>query len=350
MLELEESGDIPMLEVPAKSFNLTMVCYTKKRTLESAQKVQQIFDRMVELSKKDPIKKPIGGSYLSLMLNWLKFDPERAEKVFFDWNEAHQTDKCEMRLDSNLLKLPVSAWYFSRDPRRAEKCDTWIQDAIESDIPSWKPTTRIFNMGISAWCETKTLAGAERAEQLLQQMRTLYESNPTFENRPDADTYYPMIKFWSNIGRMEKAEGLLMEYITDIGDDSTVFDTGEGSNKLYSSDRNIHKLRSKQSKLYNLVLKGWASQAAAMPEAALRAEDLLLSMNQSGIKPNGASFQYVLEAWRKRNQHFQNDTTRQPKVDEIISFLDREKKNLGGSKKMHPTLRKNWKLLEVRHQ
>jgi hypothetical protein len=143
---------------------------------------------------------------------------------------------------------------------------------------------------------------------------------------------------------MERAEELLFEYIAEVVDNSNMFDANEdGGGTYFSSEKYGQKMR---LKLFNLVLKGWSK--APPPEAAIRAEGLLLSMKQAKVKPNGASFQYVLDAWRKTNKHKKIQDRSQPKVEEVIAFLDREKRHIGGSKKLYPTLRKNWKLLSIR--
>jgi hypothetical protein len=143
---------------------------------------------------------------------------------------------------------------------------------------------------------------------------------------------------------MERAEELLFEYIAEVVDNSNMFDANEdGGGTYFSSEKHGQKMR---LKLFNLVLKGWSK--APTSEAAIRAEGLLLSMNQAKVKPNGASFQYVLDAWRKTKKQKKSQDRSQPKVEEVIAFLDREKMHLGGSKKLYPTLRKNWKLLSIR--
>jgi hypothetical protein len=338
MLEMEATGDIiPGLQVNAACFNIVMVCWSRLRTKESADKVQSIFDRLVELSKTDTAKTPIGGSYMALIHTWSSIDPAKAEEAFRKWKEEHDNGTCEIRLDSKLFSTLVGGWYNSKVPDRAERCDALLQYALATDSDlKYEPTVVIFNMTINAWCRKATVEGVERGEALLRQM----SSNSSFSCRPTVGTYVPIILGWAVLGRVEQAEGLLRE----------CFETNE--------DRGRHKSKKHHyldTRTFNYVLKGWLSKATVLPEAAERAEELLLNMPRLGVKPNLASFQYVLDARRRSRSRYlgvNHDASTPPKVQEVLSLLDHEHRHggLGTSETgrvSYLTVRQGWSLLAV---
>ncbi|KAL3921933.1 MAG: hypothetical protein SGILL_002484 [Bacillariaceae sp.] len=355
MLDMEANEDIRDLEVNAKCFNIVMICWSKLRTIESARKVRDVFDRMVELSELDANKAPTGGTYMAMITTWSRFDPEKVEQVFDRWTEEHKNGNCEMRRDSKLLNTVVNAWYRSNHAEKAERGDKLLQDAIQSTLVSWKPTTDTFNMVINAYCQTKRAPGLERAEALLLQMEKLGGTTA-----PTIPTYFPIIQGWVDLGQIERAEELLIDCFLQISDDEVVSweESDEEDQDLDTDSTTLspwhHKKRNKRfrvskTRLLNIVLKeGWLSEASIHPDAASRAEELLLSTHNFKIKPNAASFQYVLDAWRKNHKHFKGRRhMAQPRIDEILSLMDRESTRLGGNDNLYLTLRRNWKLLSM---
>ncbi|KAL3916281.1 MAG: hypothetical protein SGILL_005245, partial [Bacillariaceae sp.] len=351
MLDLEANGDIRELEVPASCFNIVMVCWSKLRTVEAATKAQKIFDRMTELSKSDPKKTPSGGSYVALITTWSRFDPVKVQQTFDRWTEEHRKGNCEMRNDSQLLETLVSSWYHSVHSEKAERCDALLQDAVRSTSASWKPTTKVFNMVIGAFCRTKTAAGIQRAEALLLQMEKLGGGHPSAIAAPNIRTYLHMIEAWVGLGQIERAEDLLTDCFLQISSDGVEegwdADDENKASEYGKETRKLDRMKGKTT-LMNKVLKGWNAKAALHPEAASRAEDLVLSAQNFNVKPNAASFQHVLDAWRKNNKHFKTSHESQPKVEEMLALMGRESSRLGGDDNLYLTLRRNWKLLSVR--
>jgi len=350
MLEMEESGEIPNLKVQSNFFNIVMVCWSKQRTLESAAKVQAIFDRLVEYSHTDPSKKPIGASYMALITTHARFDPTKAEEVFWQWKKEHDNGTCEMRIDGDLIRTLVASWCKSKEKAAAERCDYLIQFAIESDDLSWDPSTTVFNMTINRFCQKKTIAGFERAEELLRQLQAYYNTNPSTSCKPDNLTYLPIISSWAKIGQMERAEKFFTDYFTFR---KVSISTQKDSNDDYTNsspvtESMIEKEQHLDTRIFNCILKGWLSKASTMSEAAVRAENCLLLTQTLGAKPNYASFQYVLDAWRKNKASFDSPwNPERPRVDEVLSLLDREYGHIDTNKELYLTLRQGWMLLSV---
>ena len=323
MLELEESGEIPTLKVQSNFFNIIMVCWSKQRTLESANKVQAIFDRLQ--SQTDSSKRPIGASYMALIKTWSRFDPSKAEEAFWQWKEQHHLGNCEMRIDSDLIRTLVNSWCKSKEMEAAERADKLVRFALEHS--QWEPTTAVFNLAIQKWCQEKTLRGLERAQDLLDEMIDYHEANPNSDTEPNNLTYLPMVRSWAEIGQLEKAEELLHDFF---------------SQKRFN-DNNTPKSNHLDARIFNCVLKGWLSKASNSAEAANRAQDLLLQTPTYGVKPNYASFQYVLDAWRKHK----GGSWERPRAEAVLALLDHEYAQVETKRELYLNLKRGWKLLSL---
>jgi len=341
MLEMERTNEIPNLVIESNFFNLAMVCWSKQRTMESATRAQAIFDRLVEYSKSDPTKVPVGATYLVLITTWSRFDPEKSEKLFLKWKEEHENGTCEMRIDSDLIRMLVSSWCRSEEPDATERSERLIQHSIRE--PGWKLSRGVFHIVINKLCHQKTLDGLERAEDLLRQMIAYHERNPGSDARPTHLSYLPIIRSWAEIGQIEKAEELLVEYFTQWR--GSINATGDSNNvSSLDSSRSIGSEMDQRydTQIFNCVLKGWRSKASTMPEAVVRAEDILLLTKSYGVKPNYASFRYVLDAWR-------NNSLKQgrPRADAVLALLDQEYNRRDTRNELYLKLRRKWKLLSV---
>ena len=331
MLELEESGDIPGLQVNAACFNIVMICWSKQRSDESAVRVQALFDRLVELSPTDPLKLPIGGSYAALISTWSRVDPQKAEKVMWEWKDQDNRGMCEMRVDERMFNTLIAGWYHSKIPQAADRCDRLLQHAIDGDLNTCEPTIVAFNMAINAWARKNTWNDMEKAEVLLRQVEA-YGKTINTGLKPSTLTYVPVIHGWASIGQVERADGLLREWFL----------------KYDANDNPSSKKEGLDTRTFNKVLKAWLAKAPIMPEAAERAEDLLLSMNAFGVRPTGSSFQIVLDC-RHRSSNTRAGFPKPPpsaRATELIDMLDELYRDgrWGNSisKESYWTLRNGW--------
>ncbi|KAG7357491.1 hypothetical protein IV203_002179 [Nitzschia inconspicua] len=356
MLELEAQEEIRNFTVETNSFNIVIICWSKLRTIQAAKKAQKVFDRLVALSLNDTNKKPTGGSYFALLTTWSRHDPFKTEAIYRTWTEEYEKGNTDMRQDSDLLKTIVGAWFNSNEPTKARRCDDLIQEAIQHTDPQFKPTTAIFNMAISAWCNTKTVDGLQRAEELLLQMEKCNTAS-----LPDVLTYLSITQAWVSLGRVERAEELLTDCFLQIEGqnnwqpekDTDAIDNSEEHNSDSSSamswkSRRFGRHRPSKTEVLNCVLKGWRSKADVTPEAASKAEQLLLSTHSFGVKPNAASFQYVLDAWRKHYKNFQGENKSLPKIEDVLAMMERLSHNLGGDYSLYLKLQRDWRLLSIR--
>jgi hypothetical protein len=341
MLEMEKNMVFPGLKVTPFCFNIVMVCWSKQRTKQSAQKAQNIFDRMTTLSETDKSKRPIPGSYAALIQTWSFFDPKKSEEAFWMWTREHNLGNCDMRMDNKLFSMIIAGWFHSKEPDAAIRCDKLLQYALEGKLgPAWEPQASIFNMTINAYCRRSKTQDIERVEELLAQMKELARTceKGNFPG-PSASSYVPVIHALTRLGRAEQAEALLRE----------CFD-GPGSETATSSHVMNQRLKKElNTKTINRVLKAWLSKAPVLPEAADRAEALLLKMPDWGVKPNIASFRYVLECRKKiQNEHQGlHDAASRISNDQILALLDKEYETgaLKGDKSSYLSTRRDLSML-----
>jgi len=350
MLELERNKELPGFKVTAFCFNIAMVCWSKQRTRKSAIKAQKLYDDMVAMSETDPSKKPIAGSYAAIVQTWSYVDPKRAEDILWTWKREHSLGNCDMRMDPKLFCSLIAGWCGSKYPDSAKRCDKLLQYAIDGNFGgTWEPNLTPFIKTINAYCRTKTAEDVARAEELLTQMKTLAKSGRKFP-KPTAASYSPVIKELTRRGQVEKAEMLLYECFDR--DDSDF--PGEEVDHYRNGDdaSNGHRGRHLRVGIINRVLKAWVSKATVLPEAADRAEDLLLKMKEWGVKPNLGSFQFVL-ACRKRANDEHRQLTQTPdfvsRANQILAFLDKEYEagDLNADKSSYLSTRRDWALATV---
>lgn len=333
MLEMESSGEIPGLAVTASCFNIVMICFSRQRTKEAAIEVQKLFDRLVELSQTDEKKNPIGGSYTALIGGWSHCDAAKAEETFWHWKDEHDKGNVEMRLDSRLLGTVVASCYKSKTiPDNAERCDRLLQYALNAGM--FEPSVVIFNMTINAFCRKKTMEGVERAEALLRQMEHIKD-----QLTPTVLSYVPIIHTWASLGRMERAEELLFEWY------------GSSNRNKKTNDAPSQKMKKRlDTQTFNHVLKAWLSNARTKPEAATRAEDLLLSMRHLGIRPNALSFQLTLQCRQRRIRRHKNSEVADPsRADDILQFLKAEYKS-NSMNEAYLKLHQEWSMISLKQR
>jgi len=151
-----------------------------------------------------------------------------------------------------------------------------------------KPNNIVFNSVIDAWARSGSPDAGNKAEALLHRMEVLSRMDE-YDVRADTISFNTCIKAWCNSGKPLKAEEVLAKLET---------------NPQYPK-RNGGVLVVRPNRLsYNSVINAWAK--SSMPEAAVRAEDLLLRMIKSfkseafsTITPDAVTFASVLNALAK---------------------------------------------------
>jgi hypothetical protein len=101
------------------------------------------------------------------------------------WNALQRLTECP------LFSL-VDAWAKSGEGvSAAQRAEAILQEMNRiyqtTGQENLRPTTGIFNAVINAWARSRDKIAPARAEQILQWMHTLHESNPTIQ--PDKYTF-----------------------------------------------------------------------------------------------------------------------------------------------------------------
>jgi hypothetical protein len=335
----DEENDLPQFfgfKVYPTNFNIVMHCWSKQRTKEAAFEVQRIYDQLMELFRTDPrTKRPNGGTYSALIMAWHRFDPAKAEQYFWEWKDKHGQGLCDSPTDGrSMFNILVDGWYHSKVPDAAERCENLFLRVLEDDTGElnnfWQPSGIAFSMVISAWTRKKERKDVEQAESMLIKLEDYIQKQQRIidHGEPPASwlaslgasptliikAYIPVIHGFAALGEPERADNLMRNWFglykhkTDIFSPS--FSRGDHKQNKQLYDGTVKK-----------VLNSWLTKAATQPDAADRAEDLLLSMREWKIKPNAPMFDTVLEC-RRRGHRSIGIPAISPRVDELIDFLD----------------------------
>ena len=312
MLELEAEQELPGLEVAARSYNVVLVSFAWLATKKAADQMQSLFDRMVELSKTDPNKKPTASSYASLVTGWSNVDPARAEEVIATWRKQAELGNCKIKIDSKIYGTLIAGWYNSKSSDCPERCEKLLQDAIESgsDI-----AVSSFDMTINAWCRKKSIDAAYRAEALLRQMQEYEDDDQNkLDVKPTIYTYAPIIFCYANLNQAARAEALLREF----------FDRYPEKERGMTSSTRRTRL---DTRIVNGVLKSWLSRATKDSEAVERSVQLLLDLRSMHVNPNIPSFDLVLKSKESQKNSPLGSQAMNARTEQVIALLDEEYKN-----------------------
>ena len=187
----------------------------------------------------------------------------------------------------------MQAWSASGQtdaPWRAQKLlDALLKLYEETGDEELKPNVRSFNEVINAFAKSTRVKGsAQQAEQCLDTMEELYNSNnPTYADlRPNRVNFNAVIHAWANSGEegaAERSEGLLARM-----------------ERLYKEGNEEAKPNVKD---FNAVIDAWSKSESE--QAGQKAEQILDHMQElyeAGdieVKPNVRSFNSAINAWAK---------------------------------------------------
>jgi len=325
LIDLEAREVLPGLEVTARIYNTALICWSRVGTKEALNQMQALSDRMLELSKSDPRKKPTGSTYGALVTGWSQVDPARAEQIVWTWKKEAIRGNCTIRIDTKLIDALVGGWYNSKVPDTASMCDRIVQNALEEGS---KVNLSTFNMVINAWCREKSIASVDRAETLLRQMQELVDKKNNPDLKPTIFTYAPIIFGYANPGRPARAEALLREF----------FERYPANGRGYTHSSRKSRL---DTRVFNGVLKSWKAKAAKDVEAVERSENLLLDMPRFEVHPDITSFDLVLQCKERQKKSSLGKQATLSRSHEIILLLDTVYKegNLGCTLEQYLTQR-----------
>mmetsp|Transcript_14092 Transcript_14092/g.34145 ORF Transcript_14092/g.34145 Transcript_14092/m.34145 type:complete len:1145 (-) Transcript_14092:60-3494(-) len=245
-----------------------------------------------EVGALDPSTIPIAA----VMNAWAKTKSAQGATMVETWlkraQEEYVAGNTRVIPSTKMYTMAVDAWAKSGEGvSAAQRAEEILQEMNriyqQTGQENLRPTTGIFNAVINAWARSREKMAPSRAEQILQWMHTLHESNPTIQ--PDKYTFNTVIHAYAKSGgtvAAAKAQELL----------TTMHSMYENGNRLAKPD----------TITYNVVINAWAKSGGKGAES--EAEKLLAKMHRlheqgdPEVKPNVVTYGAVIDAYAKSGE------------------------------------------------
>jgi hypothetical protein len=177
-----------------------------------------------------------------------------------------------------------------------------------------RPTTGIFNAVINAWARSKEAIAPSRAEQILDWMDKLRQTNPAIQIRPDKFTYNTgkfnggmLASFRLNHGLLIlRLPMLVIHAYAKSGGAAAASKAQELLARMHTMNEAGNHYAKPDTITYNVVINAWAKSGGQ--GAALETERLLARMHhlhQAGdrdIKPNVVTYGAVIDSFAKSGE------------------------------------------------
>jgi hypothetical protein len=217
---------------------------------------------------------------------------EERERKEMEWL-VHKTTKF-LRFDNGLsrsqahrIRMLMKAWEqrssaSSQAPFVVEQILQRLIRQQEAGNTAIKIDTKLYNIVLDSWSNSNEPGAAEKAEEILGLMETLY-SQGNVELRPDESSYNACIKAYVRRGHhmdaVAKAEAILNRMDT----------LSSGSKPIRPNRRG-----------YNLLLYALANSPRV--DAAERSSAILKRMKEDDVLPDTNSYNQVIKAWSRGRQ------------------------------------------------
>jgi hypothetical protein len=333
-----EPDSATLLQPTTEFFNLVIRAWSESGRPEAPARARAVMDQMLESHVR-----PDALTYHGVLYAWAAAGkPYEAEALLRRMYSEYLQGDDKVRPELPTFTTVIFAWAKSGRPEAAERAEQILdamkqvgsryrrererdyrgppREAVEADTPC-------MNAVLSCYAATKTRSSAQRADQILQEMK---RSGPW----ADIDSYMMVIKAWASVANGERAEALLDEayeiYMrgnrkmmptTDIC--TTVIAAwaqSPATNKVERAQAVLSKMNDwneKSSEMnlrpgiesYNALLHTIAnskhnhSDRGASPAA--QADRLLQQIkaknreDPSNVQPNRNSYTTVIQAWSK---------------------------------------------------
>jgi DNA-binding FadR family transcriptional regulator len=275
-----------------------------------------------------------------------RYASQNAQKVFDEMYEAHVLeDNVDLWPNVTIYNLLIDAHAWSRD-RKGGEAAQHILDRMEDETVQEiaRPNVHTYIKVMEGWASRKQPV---RAEQVFEQLQTRYQRIKSDNVRPNTGAYNKLIKSWMKSGTSvagEKAEALLRDMLKKYNDGDEAVKPNRKTwvqvMKAYAERRDVESIEKIQDLLrdmarmyrmgdkeyrpdtqcYNVLVKA-IGQNPSIHNGAAQAEELLYEMMEAfqdgndGLRPNGATFVNVYNAFRTSNDP--NAGTRAEKLLEL---------------------------------
>ena len=208
----------------------------------------------------------------------------QAEALFWDmYNEFLKNGNEDIKPDVFTISTVLTAWRRSdkeNATRRAQVFFERIQKLIDMGKLNITLDSACYAALLNCLANGRTGEAADAAEAVFSDIAQRYRTTNEKTIRPTHHLYYAFIKCLANVGRLERAEELLLD--------------------MHSQHCAGHRDLEPKKHFFNLVLKGWFS--SSREEAPVRAEKVLRWMDsnlQGQEKPDASNYAMLLRRWAR---------------------------------------------------
>jgi pentatricopeptide repeat protein len=315
-------------------YNLVIRAWSQSDRPEAPARARAIMEQMLESQVR-----PDALTYQGVIYTWAAAGkPYESEGLLRRMYSEYLEGDEKVRPELHTFTTVIFAWAKSGRPEAAERAEE-ILNAMKQVGPQYrrdggrdarealKADTPCMNAVLSCYAGAKTRAAAQRAEQILQEMK---RSGPWV----DIESYNMVVKAWASVGNAERAEALLDEayqvYVkgnrrmmpsTDIC--TTVIAAWAQSrapnkveraqavmNKMndwnaLESELNLHPSIESHNALLNTIANSTHNHDSRGQVPASQADQLLQDMKAANredavnVRPNRNSYTTVMHAWAR---------------------------------------------------
>ncbi|KAL3788273.1 hypothetical protein HJC23_011905 [Cyclotella cryptica] len=326
-----------------------------------AREAEQILDTIEEEYGASGTVIPSLTIYNTVLNAWAnsfeRSAPRRAEFLLARMKSLSSTGKNpDIEPDTVSISTVMSCHARSKTREGAERAEELLDQAIKSysmGNAKVKPDSIMFNCAILGWAHcsssndgdhTRGKIPAERAEMLLQKLRTLRENN-TLDIHPMAQTFNIVLDSWAKSERKDAASRAvaLLREMPEVGvtpdecsynsvlhaiskqEDPTWVKRAE---EIFQETIRLNSMGMStiSAMTYNVMMNVYGK--SSNKDGAERAEELLRTMEKLGILPGIISYNSCIDAYARRGDYSKAESL----IDEMISLAEQ------GREECRPTI------------
>jgi len=329
MLEQQEGSsehDAPPITPDTRIYNSVIFTYAKSKTRDAGQQAEFLLNKMTDLysSDKNPLAKPNVNSYNGVMeayansgIQRAASDAQRLLDTMMESFASNPQENLNLKPNVRSFNAVINAWAKSAPitesgelaAEKAEQCLDIMEELYETDPEKYadiKPHVVNYNAVIHAWANSKEGDGAERSEEVLARLEKAYQKSGGEANlKPNVKSYNAVIDAWAKSGHDQAPEKAL----SILNQMQTLYEAGNPDVKP--------NVRS-----FNSVMNAWAKSGDK--EAPAQAEELLRNMERlykeegnTDVQPDVHSFSTVINAWARSHTLHKAEKAR-----EIFKYME----------------------------